>query len=314
MKIIHKSVRYVLPLCLSVIFSLSVSHSAASEDNEEVKDSTVLDYWTIGGIGNLNVNQGYLSNWAEGGESSINATWRLDIDAEYKRENAAWESSASWKYGVLQSGERQLRKNEDKFEFTSKFGYNASERWYYSALMNLKSQLFNGYNYPNDSVPVSAFLAPANFVASIGMDYKPNSDFNILLSPLSMKLTVVYDTVNIDQTKYGLDEDQWFKGEIGGYVRARWKTDLHKNISMKNEIELFSSYLNNPENIDVDWQMALVFKATEFITTTISTHLIYDDDIEIPEYEMVDGEVQQVGVTRAIQFKEMLSIGLSYKF
>jgi len=281
---------------------------------QEETDSTVTDYWEIGGIGNLNVNQGYLSNWVEGGESSINATWALNLNANYKKGDAAWDNFAKWKYGVLKSGERDLRKNEDKFEFGSKFGYNASKRWYYSGLLNLKSQLFNGYNYPNDSMPVSAFMAPGNLVASVGMDYKLHSKFNILLSPLSMKVTVVYDTVNIDQTKYGLEENQWFKGEVGGYITANWEADLHENILMNNKIELFSSYLNHPENIDVDWQLSIVFKATEFISTTISTHLIYDDDIEIPKYDMVDGEVQQVGVTRAIQFKEMLSIGFSYKF
>jgi hypothetical protein len=281
-------------------------------------DTTIISkgQWKYGGEGTLNINQGYLSNWVEGGESSISATWIMNLNANYKSENTVWDSFAKWKYGVLKSGYNELRKNEDKFEFESKFGYNASERWYYSGLMNVKSQLFNGYNYPNDTVPVSAFLSPGNIVSSIGMDYKPNNRFTIMLSPLSVKTTIVYDTVNIDQTRYGLSEDQRFKGELGGYVTAKWRAKLHENIVMNNKIELFSSYLNNPENIDVDWEFAIVLKATKFLSTTISTHLIYDDDIDIPVYKYENGNVVRDGdkMTKAIQFKEMLSIGFSYKF
>ncbi|MEA3447234.1 MAG: DUF3078 domain-containing protein [Bacteroidota bacterium] len=278
------------------------------------KDSTIIDYWNLSGAGSMNINQGYLSNWVEGGESSINASWLMKLKADYERGKATWNNDATWKYGVLKAGDNAFRKNEDKFDFSSKYGYNASRKWYYSGLLTVKSQLFKGYDYPIDSVTVSAFLSPGNVVSSIGMDYKPNNGFSIMLSPFSVKTTVVWDTVNVDQTRYGLEENQRFKGEFGGYVTVTWEANLHENIVMNNKVELFSSYLYKPQNVDVDWEMSIVFKATEFISTTFSTHLIYDDDIEIPVYKSVNGEIVQDGVTRAIQFKEILSIGFSYKF
>ncbi len=287
----------------------------ANRDELPVNDTTKKGEWKHGGVGNLNINQGYVSNWVEGGESSINATWVLNLNANYKSDNTSWDNYAKWKYGVLKSENIQLRKNEDKFEFESKFGFNASEKWYYSGLVNVKSQLFNGYSYPNDSIPVSAFLSPGNIVSSLGMDFKPTKNFTLMLSPFSVKTTVVLDTVNIDQTRYGLEPDQRFKGELGGYITAKWKTNLHENIVMNNKVELFSSYLNNPENIDVDWEFSLVLKATKYLSTTISTHVIYDDDIDIPVYVLNSaGQPVQDGVTKAIQFKEMLSVGFSYKF
>ena len=301
-----------------VCFFMFPSHGFAlfNRDNVPVADSLAKGEWKHGGEGTLNVNQGYLANWVEGGESSISATWILNLNANYKSDKTVWDNYAKWKYGVLKSGYDELRKNEDKFEFESKFGYTASPKWYYSGLINVKSQLFNGYNYPNDTVPVSAFLSPGNIVSSLGMDFKPNKNLTVMLSPFSVKTTMVWDTVNIDQTKYGLEADQRYKGELGGYITAKWKANLHENIIMNNKLELFSSYLYKPENIDVDWEFALVLKATKYISTTISTHLIYDDDIDIPVYKFENGARVRDGdkVTKAIQFKEMLSIGFSYKF
>lgn len=309
----HMKVRFFV---LSILLLAISINSFAESDNTPVEDSLKLGEWAHSGEGTLNVNQGYLSNWVEGGESSISATWVLNLSAKYKSDNTSWDNYARWKYGVLKSGYESLRKNEDKFEFESKFGFNASESWYYSGLVNVKSQLFNGYSYPNDSIPVSAFLSPGNIVSSLGMDYKPNKNFTLMLSPFSVKTTVVWDTVNIDQTRYGLEADERFKGELGGYVTAKWAANLHENIVMNNKIELFSSYLNNPENIDIDWEFALILKATKYLSTSITTHLIYDHDIDIPVYTFENGERVRDGdkMTKAIQFKEMLSIGFSYKF
>ena len=166
------------------------------------------------------------------------------------------------------------------------------------------------------AVAVSGFMAPGNIVASIGMDLIPSSTFTILLSPFSVKTTVVWDTVNIDQTKYGLEIDKRYKGEIGGFITCKWKANLHENIVMNNKLELFSSYLYDPENVDVDWELSIVLKATKYISTSISTHLIYDDDIAIPVYKSENGIPVKDGdkTTKAIQFREMLSIGFSYKF
>jgi hypothetical protein len=55
-------------------------------------------------------------------------------------------------------------------------------------------------------------------------------------------------------------------------------------------------------------------KITDLITTTISTHIIYDDDIEFPVYKMVDGKEKVVNEVPKIQFKELLSVGVSYRF
>ena len=54
-----------------------------------------------------------------------------------------------------------MHKNDDKIDFTSKYGYKTSKNWNIASLVNFKSQFTKGYNYPNDSTVISNFLAPA---------------------------------------------------------------------------------------------------------------------------------------------------------
>ena len=275
----------------------------------------VFPQWDIGGVGTLDFNQGYYSNWVQGGENNLSALLDVDFNIDYKKGKTVWDNDFEYKAGMIQSGKTEgVRKNEDILEINSKYGTNANKDWYYSALINFKTQLFKGYEYPNDSVAVSGFLAPAYTVFSIGMDYKPSDKLTILASPISSKITIMRDTAKFKETKFGLKENQSIKKEIGAYVKSIFNIQLHKNIHMQNKINLFTNYLKDPENVDIDWEVSLDMKITEHIQTSFTTHIKYDDDVEIPVYEQVDGEQKQVGVTKKIQFKEVLSVGLSYRF
>jgi hypothetical protein len=298
----------------SIFLIWSINSFANSPTNElPVKDSTPKP-WKIGGIGNVAFSQGYLSNWVQGGENSISTLWSLNLFAKYKYKRIQYDNTISWKYGLHKPGEQSFRKNEDLINANTKFGYQSNSDWYYSAMIGFKSQFFNGFNYPNDSVVISSLMAPAYLQASIGMDYKLNSKLSVLLSPVSARTTIIADTSLVDQTKYGVAPDKLHKQELGAFIKTIWKLEINDHFYIQNTLELFTNYLNKPQNIDVDWEMNITLKATKYITTNISTHLIYDDDIRIPKYELVDGVKTQVGYTKKIQFKELLSVGLSYKF
>lgn len=282
------------------------------EKNREIH--MIFPQWDIGGVTDLHFNQGYLSNWVQGGESSLSSLFDIKLNMDYKKGKTIWDNDLEYKYGLIQSGEQDIRKNEDILEINSKYGTNAGKDWYYSALLNFKTQFFKGYDYPDDSTLVSGFLAPATLVFSLGMDYKPNENLTILLSPISSKFTIMRDTSKFMETKFGLQENQFIRKELGAYVKSILQLEINENISAQNKINLFTNYLRNPQNIDIDWELTLDMKITDYISTKISTHLIYDDDVEIPVYETVDGKKKQVDTTKKIQFKEVISVGLSFKF
>jgi len=79
-----------------------------------------------------------------------------------------------------------------------------------------------------------------------------------------------------------------------------------ENITVSSRLSLFSNYANNPQNIDVNWETLIELKVNRFISATIATHLIYDDDIAIQDRDGNTGP--------RTQFKEVIGVGFSYKF
>lgn len=304
----------------------STSHSSPpffiqNKNNPKLLSDTITllpdKAWKVGGNGNLNFAQGYVSYWAEGGESSISGIAVFNLFAKYKKGKTKWENTFNVKYGLLKSGENKLRKNEDRFEVNSKFGRKAYHKFYYSIGMGLKSQLDRGYEFPNDSVVVSNFMSPGYIVTSIGIDYKPTDNLSILMSPLTSKITIIHDK-SVDELKFGLEKGETVKRETGAYIKTIYKVDLTEDISIENELDFFTSYLDQPENVDVNWEVKISLKVNDHIKTTINTHLVYDDNIQLPieRTRLTEtGELENYkGTTKKIQFKELLSVGFTYQF
>lgn len=306
--------------------------SAMTTPAEEPKDTT----WATGGTFGLNFTQTYLDNWAAGGQSSVSGTVLVSGSAKYAKGRATWDNSIDLAYGLLRQGNSGgVLKTDDKIDFSSKYGYKASKKWYYSALLNFRSQFAPGYNIVNgvqdEDQLISDFLAPAYGLLALGMDFKPNKKFTTFISPMTYKLTVVGNQDLADAGAFGVEAAEFndlgekiadgenLRSEIGGYLKMEYKTDdLVENVSLQTRIDLFSNYVNNPQNIDVNWETLISMKINKYLSTTISTQLLYDDDVDVvrgERQEVVNGEevtIQDVGP--AVQFKEVLAIGFNYKF
>jgi hypothetical protein len=287
----------IILLAVTVIFSKGYSQTTSDS----------LQAWAEGGTGTLNFSQVSLSNWAQGGENSLSATALLT-------------------YGFLQSGNNGLRKSDDKIELSSKYGYKTANKWSFATLLSFKSQTTQGYNYPNDSVLISNFLAPGYITISTGMDYKPKDDFSFFMSPITGKITIVNDQTLADAGAYGVDKALFdtagvktksgkkIRYEFGALVSAKFKQAIAKNITLSTKLDLFSNYFQNPENIDVNWDLLLNMKVNKFISASISTTLIYDHDIPVASYNTLNGVKIQTGAGPRTQFKEVFALGFSYKF
>ena len=163
-----------------------------------------------------------------------------------------------------------------------------------------------GFNYPDDSTLISGFLAPAYILIALGMDYKPNDAFTILISPLAGKFTIVRDQNLANTGAFGVEPGKKIRKEFGASLKLMYKGNLMENITFQTKVDLFSNYIDHPENIDINWEVLITMKVNKYISANISASLIYDDDIDI---------VQENGkIGPATQFKELLGIGLSYKF
>ena len=317
-----------ITLFISVLF---IAAASFAQPEAIVADTTKpVKHWTKGITSNLNFGQSSFSNWAAGGENSLNIAAFLSLYSNYKKGKVTWDNSLDMAYGFLQSGTAKMRKNEDKIDFSSKFGYAAiDDHWFYTALVNFKSQFANGYAYPNDSVPVSRFMAPGYLLGAIGMDFKTkDNSVSCFISPLTSKTTFVndqnlanqgaygvtaakYDTVNgvYGITKYG----EKVLNQFGGYIKFALKKDLFHNITFTTKLELFSNYLKDPQNIVVNWDNILALKINKYLVTTVTTNMIYDNNVPVPVQRLENG-VWVNGTGPRLQFKEVLALGLSYKF
>ncbi|MCB0762696.1 MAG: DUF3078 domain-containing protein [Flavobacteriales bacterium] len=306
----------------------------SSEENQLVQnmraqdDATPSDtLWTKGGTFGLNMSQVYLDNWAAGGQSSISVNGLVNLFANYAKGKSAWDNTLDLAYGMLWQGDAAGVKTDDKLDFASKYGYQASKAWFYSALLNFRTQFAPGYDDPfaPDSVrnTISNFMAPGYVLAALGMDYKPNDKFTAFISPITSKMTIVNDQTLANAGAFGVEAavldtsgsvitaGKKFRQEFGGYVKMMYRTDLVKNVSLQTKLDLFSNYLHNPQNIDVNWETLISMKINEFLSTTITTTVLYDDDIKIARND--DERANGTGGP-ATQFKEVLAVGFSYKF
>lgn len=262
--------------------------------------------WEIGGESSLTFSQVSLINWAAGGESSVSGNAFLNLNANYARGKNIWENKLELAYGLMKQGEQDMRKTNDKLSLASSYGYEATKKWYYIASLTFNSQFSDGYNYPNDSVLISSFLAPAYVLAALGMEYKPNEVFSVMILPVSGRLTIVNDDSLSAQGAFGVEPGNKTRFEFGGTVKMEIQKEIMKNVSLQSNLQLFSNYLDEPQNIDVNWEAMLNMKINDYLSANLSTTLIYDHDIKITDKDGNTGP--------RVQFKEVFGVGFSYKF
>jgi hypothetical protein len=266
------------------------------------------------------LNQALLTNWAKGGENSVSTTLDITWFADYLNKPLLISSSsfARIKYGLVASATDGIRKNLDLLETNSKINHKAFGKFDFSGIMLFKTQVSKGYNYPNDSIPVSRFMNPAILTLGLGLDYKPDRFTSINFSPFSYKATFVPDTATIDQTKYGVPADKKSKHEPGASFLISNEFRPFKSVSILNRLQLFTNYINNPLNIDVDWEMILKANLNWFTEVRLNTHLIFDDDTKTPVYDKDNNPViGEDGVqlkSARVQFKELLGFSFVFRF
>ncbi len=283
---------------LSLIFAFAVLTLSAQNDTT---------YWKTGGKIGLTFSQTYLSNWSAGGDNALSGTGTLNLHSNFTKGKVLWENKLDMAYGLMKTGDFDVMKTDDKLEFSSNYGHQATEHWYYSLMLSFKSQFANGYDYKVDSTnKISTFLAPAYLTFGPGMKYVPCPHFSMNISPAAARLLMVMDDDLSNAGAFGVDPGDKMKFELGGNINMDINFDLFENVKLTSNLVLFSNYLEDPQNIDVDWKLALDMKINSFMNASINTNLVYDNDIMI-----TDGDGKTGPRT---QFKEVLGIGLYYNF
>ena len=273
------------------------------------QDTTVVEGpWKYKGMASLNFSQVSLTNWAQGGESSYAVNALSAFSMNYALDKTSWENALDIGYGVQKIGNKNPGKTDDHIDILSKYGYKTGGDWFVSGLLNFKTQFTKGYK-DNDAgrLVISDFLSPGYIILAIGMEYKPSDNFFFSASPLGGKITIVMNDSLSNAGSFGVEPGKTSRSEFGGTVKLGVNKEIMTNVTFTSTLEMFSNYLETPQNIDLSWKAMINMKVNEFLSANISTHLLYDDDISYTDSE---------GVAQGprVQFKELLGVGLSYKF
>ncbi|MBV9962087.1 MAG: DUF3078 domain-containing protein [Parafilimonas sp.] len=278
---------------LLLLFLLSPFYNAFSQDatiqnlkTESAKtitkdpNDTIPKIWKTGGIFSLNIAQGSLSNWAAGGEKfSIAVNSMLSIYAFYKKDRHSWDNQLAWNLGYVKTTSLGTRKNDDRVELLSKYGYALNSKLNFSALFDIRTQFFKGYDYPDATTKIytSDFFAPAYILLTPGIDYHPVKNLSIFVSPVAARWTFVKDTVL--STKYGVAPNERHDFQFGAYASINYITNLGKSVTYTGKLDLFSNYKHNPQNVDLYMTNLFAAKISSWLAATYSLTLIYDDDV-----------------------------------
>lgn len=306
---------------LLVICSFSVFLTLNAQETDSIPAPEVDTIkWRNQSIFGLNGTQSSFINWNAGGRNNISLLGFINAQANFKKGKTTWDNSLNVALGGLQyigagSGKESLQKTDDKIEISSIFGRKLSERFYNSFFVAARTQTLDGFEFPNDSIRVSTFLAPGYLNFGWGIDYKPSAHFSVFASPISAKMTFVKDQELANRGAFGVDAGEYldadliqegkrFRGEFGAYFKVTYDKEIVKNINMRGTLDLFSNYLDRPENIDVNGDVLFTFKVNGWFSASLNWTLKYDHDIDIRD--------NQGGYGPRTQFKSVLGIGISY--
>jgi len=274
--------------------------------------------WKKGVVTNIGFSQLSLTNWSAGGSGSISLNTFVDTYANYAKEKTIWNNELQLGYGFIESfDDTGYKKSDDRMIFDSKWGYRSTDKLYFSAVFNLRSQFAKGYT---KEVLTSNFWAPANSSLGIGIDWQPSKSTSINFAPLTGKIVMV--GIPELRSKYGFSEEQldnFARFEFGAQLKIDNKLEV-KDFKVDSKLVLFSDYLDNPLDIKVNWDVNVDAKISKFFSVSMRTSMIYDSKIKSAVLRdrrthdpILDGNGNEQLVA-GIQFKELFSVGFTYLF
>ncbi|TLP75899.1 DUF3078 domain-containing protein [Maribacter sp. ACAM166] len=295
---------------------------------EGFKRFRVPSFWENENSFGINVSEVAFVNWNAGGDNAISGLGFLKFARKYKFSNSQWDNNLELRYGLNAQAGRKLRKTEDVIRLSSNLGFKKDtiSNWFYSVQLNFNTQFSNGYKYPDREAPISRFMSPGYLLFGAGTSFITKDEkFNLYLSPITQKSTFVLDQDLADNGAFGVKKAELDVNgntvtpgenhllEFGILITNNFNYNIAENIELTSRVNLYTDYIKSFGNIDVDWELNLNLKVNKFISTSLGTQMIYDDDILFDVIKNDNGTIVDPGSPK-IQFKQILGVGILYGF
>ena len=212
--------------------------------------SDTVKYWSTSFKGTVSATNARFTKWAAGANNSIALNGFARFQANYKKNRTKWENVVEAAYGFSDQTGVGFRKTDDKFLIGTNLAYQISQdsgKLYWSTNAEFKTQFDDGFNFPNDSVRISTWMAPGYFNINTGIEYNPFPTLRIFATVLNGKFTFVQDDSLSARGEFGVDPGQKTRAELGLFTRAIYsKENIVKNVNLESKLELFSNYIDRP--------------------------------------------------------------------
>lgn len=276
-------------LLLLACFLATVTSLKAQNDSipSAAADNDTIGPWIKKGNASFLFNQSAFDNWLAGGENNYSGSAGINYDINYKKGIWSWDNKFIASYGLVKTNQTDYaKKTDDRLEINSIVGRQVTERWYYSFFLNFKTQLTRGYNYFEDEVTgeeireeYTDFMSPGYLYFGPGLMWKKDDNLRFNISPAASKMTFVQSSRTLpDEAYFGVKEGKSMRYELGANASLYYKLDVIANVNFENILNLYSNYLEDPQNVDIDYQLNVVMKINRYLTTNLSFQTIYDDN------------------------------------
>lgn len=291
-----------------------------SAQDKKVKDSIENGWKTSGNVSLLFNQAAFNHEWTGGGTSNYSGNISLTYDFNYRKDKISWDNRFLLDYGISKNkDDKYSKKTNDRLELNSILGRQMKEsEWYYSLFFNFKTQMAKGYDFNKDldqSDPAyrtekTHFMSPGYLQFGPGLLWKKNDNLYVNIAPATAKFIFVDDKFTaVDENipgaleaynkkkYYGVDANESMRFELGASISGYAKFKVMDNVSVENILNLYSNYLDEPKNVDIDYTMNFVMSVNKFITTNFTFQAIYDDN-----------------AANGFQIREALGVGVTFAF
>ncbi len=253
--------------------------------------------WEKKGIATILLNQASFNNWLAGGQSSISGNAGVKYDLNYKSDTWTWDNKLNANYGLTKINGQDLQKTDDRFEFNSLLGKKATGEWYYSFFFNFKTQFDSGFDPADNTIKITHFLSPTFIQFGPGMLWKKSDNLKINVAPATSKIIMVHKHFTDLGPAFGVKMGESSRYEFGAAVNGYYKFNIMENVSAENILNLYTNYLEDVYNVDVDYTLNIVMKVNKYLTTNFAFQTIYDDN-----------------AFAGFQTRQVIGVGVNYGF
>jgi hypothetical protein len=299
----RKNIALALFLVVSTVAFAQDTEKEILKKNEEIAKKlaeTKPNGWVKKGTFSFLANQATFTNWLAGGQSNVSGNIGLNYDFNYKKDSWNWDNKIIVGYGLTKIKGQEMQKSDDRFQYNSLLGKKMSGYWFYSGFLNFNTQLDSGFS---SGVKISHFFSPAFFQFGPGLLWKKSDNLKFNFAPITSKLVLVNSQFTQTSSSFGVEQGKTTRYELGAAINGYYKFNLATNVSVENILNLYTNYLDSPQNVDVDYTLNISMKINKYMSTNFVLQTIFDDNANAPGLDYAK-----------VQTRQIIGLGLNYGF